>query len=82
MIVLYELNSGKNVLNNWRNTEDSEETEALENLTFRADPGLKEEIDEFISRDDVPFDSRSQLTRISLKLILESLEEGEFDGGN
>lgn len=69
---MYSLKEGQNLLKEWRNTEDDDSSEeALKNSTFRVQPSLEEEITQLVQREDTPFESRSQLTRILWKLISE-----------
>jgi hypothetical protein len=69
---MYSLKEGQNLLKEWRNTEDDDSSEeALKNSTFRVQPSLEEEITQLVQREDIPFESRSQLTRILWKLISE-----------
>jgi hypothetical protein len=75
---MYELTSGRNKFAEWTSSEDIEVSDdnPLKTSTFRIQPDFEEEIMEFIDRFDTPFNSRSELVRISCRLMIDTIQKG------
>jgi hypothetical protein len=75
---MYELTSGRNKFAEWTSSEDIEVSDdnPLKTSTFRIQPDFEEEIMEFIDRFDTPFNSRSELVRISCRLMIDTIQNG------
>jgi len=76
---MYELKSGRNKVAEWTSSEDVElsNEDPLKTSTFRIQPDFEEEIMHFIDRVETPFSSRSELVRISCRLMIDIIQNGK-----
>ena len=74
---MYELKSGRNKFAEWTSSGDLgvSEHEPLKTSTFRIQPDFEEEIMNFVDRLDTPFNSRSELVRISCRIMINAIQD-------
>lgn len=80
---MYKLKSGRNKFDEWQLSEASNSNDKpLKTSTFRVQPEFEEEIMEFVERFDTPFNSRSELVRISCRIMIDAIQNNEEDFTN